>query len=75
MQKLPVDGFEYIERTYFTENFIINCDKNSNLGYILYLYVGIIHSEQLGILQNELSFIQKKMKINKQEKLIGNLMI
>ena len=70
-QKLPVDGFEWVEEDdllKFNEIFIKNYYENNNKGYIL--EVDIEYPNNLYKLHNDLSFSPEKMKINKCNKLV-----
>lgn len=64
LNKLPGDDFEWIESTNFTDYFIKNYDKYSDVRCIL--EVDINYSEPLGMSQNDLSLLFEKIKwINK----------
>ena len=70
-QKLPVDGFKFVENiSDFTEDFIKNYNDTSDIGY--FLTPDIIYPE-LGMSHNNLSFLPKKKKIGACEKLVCNL--
>ena len=57
-QKLPVDGFECIEETsQFNEDFIKNCDEDSDIGY--FLEFEIQYSKKLHDLQIITIFTRK----------------
>ena len=63
-QKLPVDGFEWIEKddlSKFNESFIKNYYENSDKGYIL----EVPHK-----VHSDLPFLPGRMKINKCSKLV-----
>ena len=65
-QKLPVDGFEWIEKdnlSNFNESFIKNYNENSDRGYIF--EVDVEYSKILHKLQSDLPFLPERMKINK----------
>ena len=71
-QKLPVNGFKWIEDTcQFNENFIKNYNKKSEEGY--FLEVDIQYPEELHELHNDFPYILERMKIEKVEKLVANL--
>ena len=70
-QKLPVNGFEWIEEDdllKFNKKFIKNYDENSDKGYIL--EVGVEYPKNLHKLHSDLQFLPERMKINKFSKLI-----
>ena len=69
-QKLPVDGFKWIEKdnlSKFDEKFIKNYDEDSNKGYIL--EVDLEYPKNLHKLHSDLPFLPERMKINKCSKL------
>ena len=73
-QKLPVDGFKWIEKddlSKFDEKFIKNYDENSDKGYIL--EVDVEYPKNLHKLHSDLPFLPKRMKINKCSKLVCNV--
>ena len=73
LQKLPVDNFECIEDTSkFNEDFIKNYNKESNEGY--FLEVDVQHPEELHDLHYDLPLLPEKLKIEKVEKLVANLL-
>ena len=68
-QKLPVSNFECIENTsQFRDAFIKNYDEESDKGY--FLGYDVQYLEKLRELHSDLSFLLKRMKI---EKVVGNL--
>ena len=70
-QKLPVDGFKWIEEddiSKFNEKFIKNYDENSDIGYVL--EVDVEYPENLHELHIDLPFLPERMKINKCTKLV-----
>ena len=68
-QKLPLNGFKWIEDTSeINEEFIKNYDENSDKGYIL--EVDIKYPRKLHDLHSDLSFLPKRMKIDKYKKLV-----
>ena len=70
-QKLFLSGSEWVgNASQFTKNFIDNCNKNSDKGYFLEVYVQC--PEKLNDLHNDLSFLSERMKIEKVEKLVTN---
>ena len=73
-QKLPVNGFKWIEQkklSKFNEDFIKNHDENGNIGY--FLEVDIDCPKELFNLYEDLSFLPESKKVNKVEKLIGSI--
>ena len=73
-QKLPVDGFKWIEKNdllKFDENFIKNYNENSDIGYIL--EVDIEYPKSLHMLHSDLPFLPERMKINKCRKLVNTV--
>ena len=63
-QKLPVDGFEWKRnKSKFDKNFIKNCDKNSDKGYIL--EVDVKYPKNLCNSHSDLLFLPERMKIKK----------
>ena len=71
-QKLPVNGFKWLEDTSeINEEFIKNFDENNNKGYIL--EVDVKYSRKLSDLHSDLPFLPKRMKINICKELVCNL--
>ena len=71
-QKLPVDGFKWIEEddiSKFDEKFMKNYDENSDIGYVLEIDVEYLKS--LHKLHSDLPFLPERMKINKCTKLVN----
>ena len=63
-QKLPVDGFEWIEEndlSKFNESFIKNYDEKSDKGYIL--EVDVEYRKNLHKLHSDLPFLPERKKI------------
>ena len=72
-QKLPVNGFKWIEDTSeINEEFVKNYDENNNNGYIL--EVDVNYPKKLHDLHSDLPFLPRRMKIEKCEKLVCNLL-
>ena len=72
-QKLPVNDFKWIEDTSkINEDFIKNYDENNDKGYIL--EVDVKYPKRLYKLHSGLPFLAKRMKIDKCEKLVCNLL-
>ena len=71
-QKLPVNGFKWIEDiSEINEEFIKNYDENNDKGYILELDVK--YQKKLLDLHSDLPFLPKRIKIDKYKKLVCNL--
>ena len=71
-QKLPVNGFKWIEDvTEINEEFIKNYDENNDKGHIL--EVDLKYPKKLYDLHSDLPFLPKRMKIDKCKKLVCNL--
>ena len=73
-QKLPVDGFEWVEKDdllKFNESFIKNYDENSDKGYIL--EVDVEYPKKLFNLHSDLPFLPERKKIKKCKKLVCNI--
>ena len=76
-QKLPVNGFSWVEKlTRFNEIFIKNYNENSDIRY--FLEVDFDYSKKLfnGItfnLHKDLPFLPERKKVNKVEKLICSI--
>ena len=71
-QKLPVNGFKWVEDTSrINEEFIKNYNENGNKGYILEL--DIKDPKKLHDLHSDLPFLPKRMKTDKCKKHVCNL--
>ena len=76
-QKLPIDGFKWIETSLIDKKFntfiklIKNCDEESDEGYIL--EADIEYPKKLHDLNSDLIFLPERMKINECSKLVCNL--
>ena len=73
-QKLPVNGFKWIEQkklSKFNEEFIKNHDENGNIGY--FLEVDIDYPKELFNLHKDFPFLPESKKVNKVEKLICDI--
>ena len=70
-QKLPVNGFKWIENNEINEEFIKNYDENNDKGYIL--EVDVKYPRKLHDLHSDLPFLPKRLKIDKCKKLVCNL--
>ena len=72
-QKLPVNGFKWIEDTSeINEEFVKNYDENNDKGYIL--EVDVKYPKKLHDLHSDLPFLPRRMKIDKCVKLVCNLL-
>ena len=71
-QELPVNGLKWVEDTSrINEEFIKNYNENNNKGYTL--EVDVKYPKKLHDLHSDLTFLPKKMKIDKCKKLVCNL--
>ena len=73
-EKLPVDGFKWIEKDdilKFDEKFIKKYDENSDIGYIF--EVDVEYQKSLHKLRGDLPFLPERMKINKCTKLVNTV--
>ena len=71
-ERLPVDGFEWInDLSKIDEDFIKNYDKYSDKGYIL--EADVKYPKNLHDLHSELPFLPERMKIDKCYKFVCNL--
>ena len=71
-QKLPRSNFKWVEDTsIINEEIIKNYNENSYRGYIL--EVDVKYPKELHDLDSDLSFLPKKMKIDKYKKLVCDL--
>ena len=69
---MPLDGFEWKKNMLkFNENFIKNCNKVSDKGYIV--EVGVDYPKTLHDLHSDSSFLRERLSINKCSKLVSNL--
>ena len=70
-QKLPIDGFEWIDTSIFDDEFIRNYSEDSIKGYIL--EVDTEYPKNLHDSHSDLLFLSERIKINKCNKLVCNL--
>ena len=70
-QKLPVNGFKWVENNEINEEFIKNYNENNNKGYIL--KVDVKYPKKLYDLHSDLPFLPKRMKIDQCKKIVCNL--
>ena len=71
-QKFPVNKFEWREEaSQFNEDFIKNCNEESDEGY--FLAGDNQYPEKLHELHNDVTFLPERKKIKKAEKLVTNL--
>ena len=72
LQKLPVDGFEWVEDlSVIDEYFIKNYDEDSDVGYII--EEDIEYPRDLQSLHSNLTFLTERMNVNGCKNLICNL--
>ena len=71
-QKLPVNGFEWVEElSKFDECFMKNYDEDSNKGY--FLEVDVEYPKKLFTLHSDLPFLTERNKIKKCNKLVCDI--
>ena len=71
-QRLPVNGFEWMEQlSEFDERFIKNYDVNNDKGYIL--EVDVEYPKNFFNLHSDLRFSPERKKIKKRKKLVCNI--
>ena len=71
-QKLPVNDYKWVEETsQFNEDFIKIYNEDSDVRY--FIEADVQYPEKLHELHNDLSFLPKRAKIEKIEKLVSNL--
>ena len=70
-QKLPVNGFKWIDSNEIDEEFTKNYNGNKKKGYIL--EVDVKYLKKLHDSHSDLPFLPRRMKIDKCEKLMCNL--
>ena len=70
-QRLPVNGFKWIDNDKINEEFIKNYNENDKKGYIL--EVDIKYPKTLHDLHSDLRFLPERMGTNKCKKLVCNL--
>ena len=73
-QKLPVNNFKWIKQgklSKFNEDFIKNCDENSNKRF--FLEVDIDYPKPLFNLHKDFPFLPERKKVEKVEKLICSI--
>ena len=72
MLKFPVNNFEWLKDTsHFYEDFIKNCNEESDELY--FLEVDVQYIEILHELYNDLPLLPERMKFENVEKLVANL--
>ena len=71
-KKLPVNGFKWTDSDEINEEFIKNYIENDNKGYIL--EVDVRYPKRLHELHSNLPFLSERMKIDKCNKLVCNLL-
>ena len=68
-QKLPVDGFKWVEKlSKFNEKFIKSYNENSDKGY--FLEVNVEYPKEWSNLHKDLPFLPERKKIEKVKKLV-----
>ena len=68
-QKLPIDGFKWVEKlSKFNEKFIKSYNENSDKGY--FLEVDVKYPKKLFNLHKDLSFLLERIKLEKVKKLV-----
>ena len=71
-QKLPVDGFKWIKKSFkFNEDFIKKYDENIYKGY--FLEVDVEYPKNLYNLNSDLPFLPERLKTEKCNKLVCNV--
>ena len=71
-ERLPVDGFEWVEDlSTINEDFIKNYDENNNVAY--FIEANVEYPKELHTLHSDLPFLPESMEVNKCKKLICNL--
>ena len=70
-QKLPVNGFKWLDSDKINEEFIKNYNEDNNKGYIL--EVDVKYPKRLHKLHSDLPFLSERIEINKFKKLVCNL--
>ena len=71
-QKLPVDGFEWVEKlSKFNEKFIKSYNENSDKGY--FLEVDVKYPKKIFNLHEDLPFLPERKKIEKVKKLVCSI--
>ena len=71
-QRLPVNGFEWMEQlSEFDERFIKDYDENNDKGYIL--EVDVEYSKHLFNIRSDLPFLPERKKIKNCKKLVCNI--
>ena len=71
-QKLPVNGFEWVEElSQFSKDFITNYDEDSSKGY--FFKVDVEYPKKLFNLHSDLPFLLERKKIKKCYKLVCNI--
>ena len=65
-QKLPVNGFKWVEKSKFNEDFVKKYDENSNTGY--FLEVDVEYPKTLLDSHKDLPFLAEREKVEKVRK-------
>ena len=70
---MSVSNFKWVEEWFqFSKYFIKNCNEGSDKGYFIEVHVQYL--EKLDDLNNDLPFLPERIKIEKVEKIIDNLL-
>ena len=70
-EKLPTNGFKWIDNNEINEDFIKNYNENGTKGYIF--EVDVEYPKRLHELHSDLLFLSERMEVNKCKKLVCNL--
>ena len=70
-EKLPTNGFKWLDSNKINEEFIKNYNENDIKGYIL--EVDVKYPKRLHELHSDLSFLSERMEVNRCKKLVCNL--
>ena len=71
-QKLPVNGFKWVEKlSKFNERFIKSYNENSDIGY--FLEVDVEYPKKLFGSHKDLPFLPERKKLEKVEKLVCSI--
>ena len=70
-EKLPTNGFKWLDSNKINEEFIKSYNENDIKGYIL--EVDVKYPKRLHELHSDLSFLSERMEVNRCKKLVCNL--
>ena len=65
-QKLPTNGFKWIDNNEINEDFIKNYNENDTKGY--FFEVDVEYPKRLHELHSDLPFLSERMEVNKYKK-------